>query len=69
MGMVLRVGYYSRQDGTNVIWLVYPDGRYNETPDHRFLNRHFNVVVPSPETDVFGMDRPKIEPLSNDEIV
>ena len=62
-GMVLRVGYYSKQDGTNVIWLVYPDGKYVERTDHRLLNRHFTVISASEETDLFGVDRPQIEPL------
>jgi hypothetical protein len=63
IGMILRVGYYSKQDGTNVIWLVYPDGKYVETTDHRLLNRHFTVITASEETDVFGANRPQIGPL------
>lgn len=63
LGMILRVGYYSKQDGTNVIWLVYPDGKYVETTDHRLLNRHFTVITASDETDLFGIDRPQIAPL------
>jgi hypothetical protein len=63
MGMILRVGYYSKQDGTNVIWLVNPDGKYVETTDHRLLNRHFTVITVSEETDVFGANRPQIGSL------
>jgi hypothetical protein len=63
VGMVLRVGYYSKQDGTNVIWLVYPDGKYVETTDHCLLNRHFTVLTASEETDLFGVNRPPIAPL------
>ncbi len=63
LGMVLRIGYYSKQDGTNVIWLVDPDGKYVETTDHRLLNRHFMVITASEESTLFGVNRPQIAPL------
>jgi hypothetical protein len=68
LGQLLRVGYYSKQDGLNVIWLVYEDGQYGETTSHQYLNRHFRVIVDSGETDFFGDSRPKLLPLSEEEI-
>jgi len=50
----LRVGYYSRQDGLDCIWIVYPDGKYGETIDHAHLDEFFVVKRLSNVTDFFG---------------
>ena len=63
LGQRLRVGYYSKQDGLNVIWIVYPNAEYAETTNHMHLRRHFRVVVDSGESDYFGEHRPVLEPL------
>jgi hypothetical protein len=68
LGIILRVGYYSKQDGTNVIWLVYPDGGYAEATTHALLNRHFTVLSVSENNDLFGVTQPEIQPLSAEEI-
>ena len=43
-GAVFRVGYYSRMDGLDCIWLVNDNGHYQETVDHEFLYRNFDVI-------------------------
>ena len=61
-GEVLRVGYYSRQDGLECIWLVDTAGEYVETTDREYLLRYFEIVELSDETDFFGDNRPLLEP-------
>jgi len=62
-GKRLRVGYYSRRDGLNVIWIVNPNAEYGETTDHSHLRQFFKVVFDSGETDLYGDDRPVLKPL------
>jgi hypothetical protein len=57
LNQTLRVGYYSKQDGLNVIWIVYPDGKYGESTDHACLNRFFRVISVPEETDFHGDNR------------
>jgi hypothetical protein len=68
LGQTFRVGYYSRQDGLNVIWIVDADGKYTQTMTHAFLNRHFRILFDSGDTDLHGDDRPDILPLSQEEM-
>jgi hypothetical protein len=63
LGQRLRVGYYSRQDGLNVIWIVYPNAEYGQTMDHSDLREFFKVIVDSGDTDYYGVNRPILEPL------
>jgi len=63
LGSRLRVGYYSICDGLNVIWIVYPDGQYGETTDREHLRNHFEVGWRSDEQDMYGVNRPKLQPL------
>jgi hypothetical protein len=63
LGKRLRVGYYRRSEGLNLIWIVYPDAEYGETTDHSHLREFFRVVVDSGETDLYGDDRPVLAPL------
>lgn len=58
----LRVGFYSKQDGLDCVWLVLPNGEYAETTDHRHLARYFHIQSVSDETDLFGENR---EPLGS----
>jgi hypothetical protein len=66
LGLTLRVGYYSRQDGLNVVWIVYPDGKYGETTTNQHINRHFRTLSASDETDVYGVDQPILLPLDQE---
>jgi hypothetical protein len=63
LGQRLRVGYYSRHDGLNVIWIVYPNAEYGQTIDHSHLREFFRIVQDSGDTDYYGVDRPKLKPL------
>jgi hypothetical protein len=68
IGHLLRVGYYSKQDGLNAIWIVYANGEYGETTTHSHLNRHFTIISDSGETGPYGDGRPILLPLSKEEI-
>src|SRR6266849_7716144 len=37
VGRRFRIGYYSRMDGLDCIWLVNEEGKYEQTIDHDFL--------------------------------
>ena len=63
VGRVFRIGYYSRQDGLDVIWLVNEKGEYEQTTDRDFLLRYFEPIEISNETDVYGPDKPEFPPL------
>ncbi len=65
-GRKIRIGYYSKQDGLDCIWLVYPDGKYGETTDHDHLYRFFVVEHFSDESDLFGDNREQLGSLSSD---
>lgn len=63
VGQVLRVGYYSPQDGIDCIWLVDDSGHYFWTIDHDFLDKHFELVERSNERSFYGRARPKLKPI------
>jgi hypothetical protein len=58
-----RIGYYRRQDGLNCVWLVDATGFYERTVDQRFIRDNFDMLELSDETDLYGDDRPVLEPL------
>jgi hypothetical protein len=60
---VLTIGYYSQQDGLNVIWIVYPDGKYGEATTHNHLNRFFQIISATNETDFYGTAKDRITAL------
>ncbi len=60
VGQTWRVGYYSRQDGLDVIWLVDAGGEYCQTAVHDWIEKHFEVIYLSDEKSVFGIRRPKL---------
>ena len=59
-GNVFRVGYYSRQDGLDCIWLVNDEGKYEWTVDHDFLYRYFDVIQFADHENWYGRRRKKI---------
>ena len=59
-GEIRRVGYYSRQDGLDCVWLVDGKGNYDWTTDHEWLYDVFEVIEYSDETDLHGDDRPAL---------
>jgi hypothetical protein len=64
IGKRFRVGYYSRMDGLDCIWLVNDDGKYQETIDHEFLRKYFEIELLSKERSLYGKNRPRLGPIS-----
>jgi hypothetical protein len=60
---VFRLGYYRRQDGLDVIWLVDERGIYEQTTDRDFLIKYFEPIEISDETDLYGAGKPQFKPL------
>ena len=60
IGREFRIGYYSRKDGTNCVWLVNDAGEYEQTVDQSALLQHFEIVERSKERAIFGLNRPPI---------
>jgi hypothetical protein len=63
VGDEFRIGYYSRQDGPNCVWLVDREGNYFHTWDQSSLLGNFEIIASSDETDIYGLHRPVLEPL------
>lgn len=63
VGREFRVGYYSKQDGLDVIWLVNEDGKYEQTTDRQFLLKYFEPVEISDESDLYGSAKPQLRRL------
>jgi hypothetical protein len=66
-GRIFRIGYYSRQDGLNCVWLVNEAGTYEQTTDQRSIEKDFEVVELSAETDMYRTEREALGPLSDAE--
>jgi hypothetical protein len=63
VGRRFRVGYYSRQDGLDCIWLVNDAGDYEQTTDRRTLLKYFSLEKLSKVRDHFGESRPPLRAL------
>jgi hypothetical protein len=61
-GVIFRIGYYSRNDGLDCVWLVDDSGDYGQTADQDMIRNHFTVLKLSEERDMFGDDREIIGP-------
>jgi HEAT repeats len=60
VGREFRVGYYSRQDGLDCIWLVNEDGKYEQTTDREFLLKYFEVERLSEERNFYGRGKRRL---------
>ena len=60
IGRQFRVGYYSRKDGLDCIWLVNEEGEYEQTTDRKFLLKYFDVEYWSRERNFFGRGRRRL---------
>jgi hypothetical protein len=60
---IFRIGYYSRTDGLDCIWLVNDKGKYEQTTDHEALYRCFDVIQLADHTNWYGRRRTKIPPI------
>ena len=54
------MGYYSRKDGLDCIWLVNDDGEYEQTIDHSMLYRYFDVILLTTDSNWYGRGRPPL---------
>jgi hypothetical protein len=68
IGRQFRVGYYSRQDGLECIWLVNEKGEYEQTTDRHGLLRYFAIEKLTDERDYYGMHKRKLGPLRRKEV-
>jgi hypothetical protein len=60
VGREFRVGYYSRKDGLDCIWLVNEDGKYEQTTDRKFLLKYFEVELLSEERNFYGRGKRRL---------
>lgn len=65
VGRMCRIGFYSKKDGLDVIWLVDQNGNYCSTLDHEFLELYFEVVEESNVFDYHGLNCDVINCLDN----
>jgi hypothetical protein len=64
IGRRFRVGYYSWQDGLDCIWLVNDEGKYEQTIDHKYLAKYFEIMALSKERSLYGKNRPRLGPVT-----
>ena len=65
IGTIYRIGYYSSQDGLDVIWLVDEFGKYCQTTDRNYLLKYFDIINLSNEKDYYGINSPPLGPLQS----
>jgi hypothetical protein len=68
VGELWRVGYYSKKDGLECIWLVNTEGVYDWTSDHDWLYRKFEVLSHSDEDNLYGYNRDILQAMSEDQV-
>jgi len=54
LGREFRIGYYSRKDGLDCIWLVDENGKYEQTTDRNFITKYFQIESVSKEKNFYG---------------
>ncbi|MGA9630524.1 MAG: hypothetical protein WA369_11160 [Candidatus Acidiferrales bacterium] len=63
VGRRFRVGYYSRKDGLDRIWLVNENGEYEQTTDREFLLKYFVIERLSDERNFYGVGKRQLAKL------
>jgi hypothetical protein len=63
-GRVFRIGYYSKMDGLDCIWLVDETGSYDQTIDHECLAKFFEIQSLARERSFYGRGRPQFSPMA-----
>lgn len=61
-GRRFRIGFYSWMDGLDCIWLVNGRGKYEQTIDHDFLQKYFDIESISKERSLYGKGKPQFGP-------
>ena len=62
-GRQFRIGYYSRKDGLDCIWLVNENGTYEQTTDRAFLLKYFDVEQLSQEKNLYGRGKRRLRKI------
>jgi hypothetical protein len=60
VGRQFRVGYYSRKDGLDCIWLVNESGECEQTTDRNLLLKYFVIEHLSDEKDYYGKKKRRL---------
>jgi len=60
IGRQFRVGYYSRKDGLDCIWLVNENGKYEQTTNRDFLLKFFEIEELSQEKNLYGIGKRRL---------
>jgi HEAT repeats len=63
IGRQFRVGYYSRKDGLDCIWLVNESGAYEQTTNRSFLLKYFDVEHLSKEKNFYGRGKRRLRKI------
>ena len=63
VGRRFRVGYYSRKDGLDCIWLVNENGKYEQTTGREFLLKYFEIERLSDEKNLYGVGKRRLTKL------
>jgi hypothetical protein len=62
-GEIRRVGYYSKKDGLDCIWLVDNNGNYNWTADIEFIKKHFIVFKKARNRSIYGFKKKPLKEI------
>lgn len=63
VGRQFRVGYYSRKDGLDCIWLVNENGEYEQTTDRAALRKYFMVELLTQEKNYYGVGKRRLRKI------
>ena len=63
IGRQFRIGYYSRKDGLDCIWLVNENGAYEQTTDRAFLVKYFDVEHLSQGKNFYGRGKRRLRKI------
>ena len=55
VGQIFRIGYYSPNDGLEIVWIVNEDGNYIGTITQDRLRKYFRVIKISDELNYCGL--------------
>ncbi len=58
-----RIGYYSRIDGLNCVWMVNRRGEYEQTIDQDTVKANFAIVTVSDEAELYADRRGQLPSL------
>lgn len=65
IGRIFRIGYYSKQDGADCIWLVNEKGEYDQTTSREYLLKYFEPLEISGETEFYKNPTAPFGPLTD----